>query len=178
MKSPTEQLVDELLVMRCQDGDAEAMNALVSRWQRKLWRHARRLTGREDAAWEVLQDAWLGIIRGLRRLDDAARFRPWAYRIVTNKAADWIKKHRRRREKRQELPEAIPAVETDASADAEEMQVALSKLPIPQAVVLSLHYLENFSVAEIAITLKVPEGTVKSRLHNARGELRRLWQRQ
>ena len=177
MKKPTEQLVDELLVMRCQDGDAEAMEALVGRWQRKLWRHALRLTGRRDAAWEVVQDAWLGIIRGLRRLDDAARFRPWAYRIVSNKAADWIKKHRRLREKQQELPDSIPAAPGESRQDAEEMRLVLSKLPTSHGVVLSLRYLENFSIAEIAITLKVPEGTVKSRLHNARNELKSLWQK-
>jgi RNA polymerase sigma factor (sigma-70 family) len=92
MVDSEEQLVDELLVMKCQDGDAGAMDRLVCCWQKRLWRYAYRLTDSPEAAWEVTQESWLGIIRGLSRLHDPARFRPWAYRIVTNKANDWLRK--------------------------------------------------------------------------------------
>ena len=66
--------IDALLVMRCQDGGADALDALVRRWQRPLWRYALGLTGRADEAWEVMQEAWLGIVRGIPGLRDPARF--------------------------------------------------------------------------------------------------------
>ena len=173
MKVTAQQLVDELLVMRCQDGDADAMRELVSRWQRPLWRYAYRLTGREDAAWDAVQDAWLAVIRGLRRLDDPRRFRQWAYRIVTNKAADWIRKRQRRRKFRKGLEAAPPPAAADNGA-AEDVRAALRLLPRRQRVLLTLRYLEGLNVGEIASVLRVPTGTVKSRLHGARKELKRL----
>ncbi len=71
-----EQIVDELLVMDAQNGRAKAMELLASRWQERLWRYAWRLTGDTEAAWDVTQEAWLGIVRGIMRLNDPARFRP------------------------------------------------------------------------------------------------------
>ena len=177
MKKPTERLVDELLVMRCQDGDADAMDALVGRWHERLLRHACRLTGSPDAAREAVQDAGLGIIRGLRRLDDPARFRPWAYRIVTHKSADWIRRARRRRRIARLDDVAPPAQPTDRDADrradAGNVRNALAGLSDAQRIALTLHYLDGLSVAEIAEVLDIPVGTVKSRLYHGRAELRR-----
>jgi len=177
MDRPTEQLADELLVMRCQDGEADAMAELVRRWQRRLWRHACRMTGRQDAAWEVAQEAWLAIVRGIGRLHDPARFPAWAYRIVTNKAADWVARRRRRRDTQRELPPEAPAADPPGEdGPRDDLQAALRRLPTRQRAILSLHYLEGLSVAEIASALSVPPGTVKSRLHQARNELKRTWQ--
>ena len=179
MRSPAEQPADELLVMRCQDGEAESLADLVARWQRRLWRHACRLTGREDAAWEVSQEAWLSIIRGLGRLDDPASFPTWAFRIVMHKAADWVRARERARQGREELASEPPARPDRPSGpeDCEDIHAALRRLTHDQREVLTLHYLEGFAVAEIAAILAVPGGTVKSRLHAAREELRRIWRR-
>jgi len=177
MDRPEEQLADELLVMRCQDGEADAMAELVRRWQQRLWRHAYRMTGREDGAWEVAQEAWLAIVRGIGRLYDPARFRGWAYRIVTNKAANWIARRRRRRDKQRELPADPPATGGDERTDpGEDLQAALRRLPKQRRAILSLHYLEGLTVAEIAAALSIPPGTVKSRLYHARNELKRIWE--
>jgi RNA polymerase sigma-70 factor (ECF subfamily) len=82
MRDP-EDIHDEWLVLRCQEGDAAALTELVERWQPRLWRQAMRLTDNSDAAGDVVQQAWVAIIRGLGRLSDAACFRRWAYQIVT-----------------------------------------------------------------------------------------------
>ncbi len=172
MRRPEQRVLDELLVMRCQDGNAEALDLLVRRWQRPLLRHAYRLTGNADAAADAAQEAWMGIIRGIGRLDDAARFRAWAFRIATRKAIDWIRRRQRRRGRVEPLGArdvaAAPAADTDGAADM------LARLPADQRALLSLKYLEEFTNAEIAEALGIPEGTVKSRLHHARNELRRL----
>jgi RNA polymerase sigma-70 factor (ECF subfamily) len=92
MSRSVEQVVDEILVMDCQSGRVKALEMLVSRWQKRLWRYAYHLTGDSEAAWDVTQESWLGIIRGISRLNDPAKFRAWAYQIVTNKASDWIRR--------------------------------------------------------------------------------------
>jgi len=167
-----EQLVDEILVMDCQSGSVKALEMLVSRWQKRLWRYAYNLTGDPEAAWDVTQDSWLGIIKGLRKLNDPARFRPWAYKIVTNKANDWIRKSKDTRN--------ITIEETQDHRHKEKKDIGVKelvqKLDFRKKVVLSLDYFEELSISEISIALKIPNGTVKSRLHIARKELKELWQ--
>jgi len=89
MQNSAEQVVDEILVLDAQNKRSAACEALVSRWQRRLWWHAYHLTGQPEAAWDITQESWMDIVRGLRRLHDPARFGAWAYRIVSNKAYDW-----------------------------------------------------------------------------------------
>ena len=168
-----EQLVDEILVMDCQSGSAKALETLVSRWQKRLWGYAYRLTGNSEAAWDITQESWLGIIKGLRRLHDPARFRSWAYRIVTNKAGDWMRKSKTSKHVR------IEDVQAQTVRDQKEIGIKelLEKLDIRKRSVLSLYHFEQLSVQEISMALNIPTGTVKSRLHRAREELKELWQR-
>ncbi len=74
MQPAGEQIIDQLLVMDAQDGDAQAMEKLVSRWQKRLWQHAFRLTSDSQAAWDVTQQSWLGIIKGLQKLSIGRRY--------------------------------------------------------------------------------------------------------
>lgn len=176
MNDNREQSVDELLVMDCQDGKRQAMDRLVLRWQKRLWSYACRLTGSPDAAWDVTQESWLGIVRGIRRLNDPARFGPWAYRIVTNKANDWLRRNARTKRLPTDFDaQARPIGEPQAPVAAADLHSVLPRLSNPSRTVLTLHYLEGFGLADIANILHIPRGTVKSRLHTARNELRSLW---
>ena len=170
---PVEQIVDEILVMDCQSGSAKALEMLVSRWQKRLWRYALHLTADSEVAWEITQESWLGIIRGISRLNDPARFRSWAYRIVTNKTNDWIRKSK-----------AVTRADSTQLDDHQQPQKKdtgvkelLERLDTRKKVVLNLYYFEQLTVPEIGAALRIPNGTVKSRLHNARNELKELWQR-
>ncbi len=171
MAKASEQIIDEILVLDCQAGRAKAMEILVSRWHRRLWQHAYRLVGDADAAWDITQQSWLTIIKGIRKLREPAYFKTWAYRITTSKAVDWIRRGRRQRHLG---IEAIPDPQTDAARDR-VVEELLEKLDVKKKVVLSLYYFEQLTVTEISIALKIPKGTVRSRLHNAREELKRLW---
>jgi RNA polymerase sigma factor (sigma-70 family) len=177
MQNSTEQLTDELLVLDAQEGHGEALEMLVSRWQKRLWWHAFQLTGRTEAAWDITQGSWLDIVRGLARLKDPARFGSWAYRIVSNKACDWRCRNGRESSSADE-PEAAAAaiVELGARETVGEVHEILRRLPARSQVVLNLYYLEGFDLAEIAGILGTPAGTVKSRLHTARIEFRKLWE--
>ncbi|MGA2031860.1 MAG: sigma-70 family RNA polymerase sigma factor [Thermoguttaceae bacterium] len=174
--SEHDRLNDELLVLRCQEGDAEAFEALVARWQRRLWRHAWRLTGDESAAWDALQEAWIGISRGINRLTEAAAFPAWAYQIVSNKCRDSMRREQRRREAAAAYSQRIEREEQQSAAARQQhgtLAEALQQLPGPDRAILSLRYEDQFDTAEIACILAIPEGTVKSRLFYARQRLRK-----
>jgi RNA polymerase sigma-70 factor (ECF subfamily) len=175
MPRESEQLFDELLVMRWQDGEVDAMDLLVQRWQRRLWQHARRLTANDDGAWEVLQESWLGMIHSVRRLDDPKRFPYWAYRIVTNKACDWIRRKKRQPAESLSDDSAVAAAgpnQVEQFDDADAMTAILSGLSVDHRAVVSLRYVEDFTVPQIAAILGLPEGTIKSRLHYAKNILK------
>lgn len=180
MSRTPDDIEDELLVLRCQAGDEEALRLLIGRWQARLSRLAWRLTGDREAARDVVQEAWLAIVRGLRRLDDPARFRSWACRIVNNKCADWTRRRVVRRRVTGELREqakppvapAVSAHENDSSNDVARLRCALRELPDQQRAILALHYIDGFGLREIAVALDIPVGTVKSRLFHARAALR------
>jgi RNA polymerase sigma-70 factor (ECF subfamily) len=169
---PVEQLIDEILVMDCQNGSVKALDMLVSRWQKRLWRYAYNLTGDSEAARDITQDSWLGIIKNLRKLSDPANFKAWAYRIATNKSIDWMRKNRA---VKQISIEDIHDHQHEEKKDS-GLKELLEKLDVRKKVVLSLYYFEQLSVPEISTALKIPKGTVRSRLHNARKELKELWQ--
>lgn len=172
MSNSTENIVDEILVMDAQIGNARALEILVERWQRRLWQHANRLAGDTQAAWDITQQSWLAIIKGLRRLQDPQHFKAWAYRITTNKAIDWIRAGRRTKHIGiEEVRDRQCKTETDT-----RVKDLLEKLDTKKKAVLSLYYLEQLTVAETAAALRIPPGTVKSRLSNARKELKKLWQ--
>jgi RNA polymerase sigma-70 factor (ECF subfamily) len=174
MQDRRSQIEDELLVVDAQSGDQSAMESLVRRWQRRLWHYALRLTGDREAAWDVTQQAWLGIVKGLQKLHDPAKFRAWAYRITSNKAADWVRA-------KASLPQAPlrdiqdPQRCSDGATTVNEL---LQLMDAEKRTVICLYYFENLSVAEMSDALDIPPGTVKSRLHAARNQLKELWRKQ
>jgi RNA polymerase sigma-70 factor (ECF subfamily) len=169
-----EQLVDEILVMDCQSGSIKALETLVSRWQKRLWRYAYNLSDDSEAAWDITQESWLGIIKGLRKLHDPANFRAWAYRITTNKSIDWIEK---RKLVKQISIDEVEEQQSSRKGDS-GLKELLEQLDVRKKVILSLYYFEKLTVSEMATALKIPKGTVKSRLHNARKEFKEIYQKQ
>jgi RNA polymerase sigma factor (sigma-70 family) len=176
MDRTKEQLLDEYLVASARVGDRKAFDLLARRWGKKLLAHAWRLTGDVDLAREAAQDGWIEIVRGLGRLQDERAFPAWAYQIVSRRCARQI--GRRRRERNLVAAAAIePVIETESpeTADpgaADRLRTALAALPQAQRAAVGLFYLEDMSVAEVAVALNVPAGTVKTRLMHARRSLR------
>ena len=119
-----------------------------------------------DAVQEALARAW-----ARRGRVEAAYFRPWLMRIVINECRT-IGRKRRRVVLVDEVEQPAPAFEPPD----ERLKQALSAVPEKLKVPLLLHYLEGFSVAEVAQILRIPQGTVKSRLHHARNRLRVEWE--
>ena len=180
MTRTPEQIFNELLVLRCQDGESRAFGELIELWHERLWRHARRLTTDPSLADDAMQDAWMAIVRGIGRLGDPALFRPWAFRIVTYKSTDLLRRRSRRRDLDAKIASgSIPdsVVLEDDPPEIAGLRSAMAVLPSDRRALLALHYLEELSVAEIAVVLGIPEGTVKSRLFNARRALKKALER-
>jgi RNA polymerase sigma-70 factor (ECF subfamily) len=167
-------VVDDLLVLAAQAGDAAAFERLAARWHPRILRHARRLTRDADAAADIAQDTWMAVVRGLGRLRDPSRFGPWALRIAGRRAADWIGSRAQARTRAAQGEDAPGAAVPDTSGDERvaRLRAAFRTLAAADRLLMTLYYVEGYSVAEAAIILEVPPGTVKSRLFHARERLR------
>ena len=177
MSTETELIYSELLVLRCRRGDQAAMEELIRRWERRLFYYIRRLVDDEEDAWDVLQDTWVKVIRGIGSLREANSFPAWLYRIARNTAMSRL----RRRYADLAFLEAVEPHQDPGTnsmdfsfEDAERVHSALGKLPVPQREVLTLQFLEDLSIEEIAEVVGAAPGTIKSRLHFAKRALRKV----
>jgi RNA polymerase sigma-70 factor (ECF subfamily) len=172
----TRAILDELLVLRSQDGCADAFNQLLARWHGAVLRHAARIAG-NDAARDVAQEAWVVVVRQLGRLEDPARFAGWLLRIVAGVAVDAVRARTRRGRAEAAATASRHAHTTeaalcDSSDSSQRLRDAVAALPPDQRLPVELFYLEELTVQEIADVLSIPLGTVKSRLFQARAVLR------
>jgi RNA polymerase sigma-70 factor (ECF subfamily) len=171
-----ERALDEYLVSLSQAGSSEALDGLARRWTPRLLRYAARVLGgpnSAEAARDVVQETWIGAIRGLGGLRDPAQFPAWIYGIATRKCTDAIRTNtRRKRLDAQAAAESGSPVENLASEQQIDLATAIRGLPPIHRGVVHLFYGEEMSVEEIASALGIPAGTIKSRLHHARDALK------
>jgi len=169
-------ILTELAVVRVQGGHMSAFETLVKLWHPRLLIYARQKTGSSEAARDVMQNVWIAVTRGLGRLNDPANYRGWIYRIVRNKCADWIRTEQARRKLAERANAQFDQDKNDAGQDEDvigQIRSTIRTLPEDQRSVLTLFYLDDYSVQEISGILGIPEGTVKSRLFNARKMLKK-----
>lgn len=174
---------DNTLIDACRLGKTEAFGVLVKRYQDRLYPTVLRLTGCADDACDLLQDAFLRAYEKLDRFNGGSSFYTWVYRIAVNLALSDYRRKRtgiRQREDRLRLSAEATAESKgdDPSAPLERaerdrmIQQALDALaPDHRAVVVMKEY-DDLRYEEIGTILGVPVGTVRSRLHRARCELR------
>lgn len=176
MPRSTKRILDEYLVASARAGDRSAFEQLAKLWHGKLLGHAYRLCGDMDMAQEAVQDGWVDVARNLPSLKDTAVFPPWAFRIVTRRVADNIRKAQRKRriEASYALEPQLPTL-TPERGEGTAMRRAIEKLTPPHRAVIALFYTEELSIAEISVALEVPAGTVKTRLMHARKKLRAVF---
>ncbi|ELR72741.1 RNA polymerase sigma-E factor [Fulvivirga imtechensis AK7] len=180
-KLESARVLEELLILRSQQGDRKSFELLVKRWHPRLVRHALFIVKDREVAQDIAQESWQSAIRGLPGLKDTGRFSSWIYRIAHNKSIDWIRKNKKEHEIMDNLEldiqksaEDEPVITGELSA-AERVKVTLNTLPDHQKLILTLFYLEEQSLKEIARILSLPEGTVKSRLFYAREQLKKKY---
>jgi len=164
-----------LLVRRAQMGDRDALEAIARGWERRLLYYIRRLVD-EETAWDVLQETWVQVIGNIRKLRDPNSLPLWLYRIARAAAMSHWREHYIRSETQvdqERAPETAEEV-AFASEEAEAVHWALSQLSREHREALTLHFLEDFSVDEVAGIVGVPAGTVKSRIYYAKRLVRQM----
>ena len=168
------RILDEYLVAAAQAGDGRAFDLLARRWNKKLIAHAWRLSGDGEAAREAAQMGWVEIARGLSGLRDQRAFPAWAYRIVSRICARQIGDAQRRRRFDADIAAQLDADQAERATEqhSDLLRTAIKRLPAEQRSAIALYHFEDMSVAEVAVALNVPAGTVKTRLMHARRKLR------
>jgi RNA polymerase sigma-70 factor (ECF subfamily) len=156
-------MTDELLVLLAQEGDREALNALLQSIQERLVRYIARLVAPapDVAAEDVLQETLMRIARKLRWLDDVRLFDAWSYRIASRETYRALG----RRRIADEIDAQLPAPEEPPPAMTwSELAPFIDRLPRASRAVVLLHYAEERTLDEAAQILDIPLGTAKSRL--------------
>jgi RNA polymerase sigma-70 factor (ECF subfamily) len=181
---------DSHLVSSCRKGEIDAFEALVEKYQKKMLNVAYRMIGDYDEACEVVQDAFLSAYRSIEKFRGEARFSTWLYSIVLNLCRNRMKQLRTRgaREvfsidaraeteedsRRMDPPDpgpSIPEQMEKREIDA-RVQGCINGIDSDYREVLVLRDIQGFSYEEIRDILKIPDGTVKSRLFRARDALK------
>lgn len=159
------------LVLRAQSGDRDAFDALLREIGPALLRYATRVTGDAAMAEDVVQETFIAIIRKIEWLQDASLFRPWAYRIASREAFRLLDKRRRYTDPPED---DIPIVDEPRDPwQRERLLASLERLSPASRAVVTLHYLEEMSLIDVAAVLDLPLGTVKSRLAYGLVQLRK-----
>jgi RNA polymerase sigma-70 factor (ECF subfamily) len=181
---------DSRLVSLCKKGDVDAFEELVKKHQKMIMNIAFRMLGNYEDAYEIVQDAFIAAYKGIRNFEEKARFSTWLYAIVVNLSRNRLKQIRT-----QQYYEKIsiddPAVTDRNPADADppnnepsvlerlerkdvqqQVQRCIDSLESEFKEVVVLRDIQSFSYDEISDMLKIPEGTVKSRLFRARHALK------
>lgn len=175
------------LVQRCAAGDEDASSELVAEHYRMVFGLATNLLGDRDEALDLTQEVFLRVFRTINRFRGQSALRTWIYRIAVNQARNrqrwWRRRHRGEQvslDEHVQLYGDLP-LRTDMTAPdrvfanhelAARLQEALERLPFDQRTAIVLREIEGLSYEEIAFSLHLAVGTVKSRLTRARQTLR------
>ncbi|GMW02289.1 MAG: RNA polymerase sigma24 factor [Candidatus Hydrogenedentota bacterium] len=169
---------DLALVERTKAGDAEAFSVLVSRHERVVYNLSYRFMRDSALAEDMAQEAFLKAYRLLNGFRGDCSFSTWLYRVTSSVCLTELNRRKRRGEV--ELTPAHvnskeTAVEPDYVTDTPEMvRRCVSKLPDRYATILNLYYLQEIAYEEIAETMNIPLGTLKTWMHRARLQLRKI----
>jgi RNA polymerase sigma-70 factor (ECF subfamily) len=172
--------IEQLPVLQARAGDAAAWDTLFRRYQLPLYVYIFELVRDEQTSLDLVQETFINAVRHIRSLRDDAKFGSWLFGIAHQKCIQRWRKQAREEMLRDEFANAPLQFETapDDLLIRKEQEAGfmrlLNQLPPPQRSVLLLHFIEEFSLEEIASITAVSIGTVKSRLHYAKKALRKL----
>ena len=181
---------DAELVGLCQKGELDAFEALVEKHQRKMLNIAYRMIGDYEVACEVVQDAFFSGYKAIRKFRGDSKFSTWLCSIVINLSKNRMKQMRTRLQRegpsiddpveteeghvRRDPPSGEPSVleQLEKKEIQTKVQACINSLDVEYKEILVLRDIEGFSYDEIRNVLKIPDGTVKSRLFRARDALK------
>ena len=174
------------IIQKVLDGDNDAFGLLVEKYQTKVYNLALRMSGNEDDAFDLSQEAFLRAWRNLGSFQFESAFSTWLFRLTSNVCLDFLRARKRKAtvsltvtddedgETQLDLPDPAETPEEAllAAEDRRLLTQALNELPAVQRQILTMRAIDDLSYAQIAEILQIEEGTVKSRLSRARAALR------
>jgi len=173
----------EALIQRCLKGDQAAWELIVRQYRRKVFNTAYKFVGKHDQAEDLTQDIFLKIFKSLHTFDSRANFQTWLISVSRNLCIDHYRRVRKEREtidRDVDANELAPiSLEPSPMAPLEHedrvslLRHALASLPETLKTAVLMRDIQEMSYQEIADTLRLPEGTVKSRINRGRTELAR-----
>jgi len=189
--STTTQLATEALVERAKKGDRRAFEGLVDSYKDKVFLYVSRMLHDPEEAHDIAQETFVRAYQSLPGFRGASSFQTWLYRIASNLVIDSVRRHRRREDTAVSLDAPVdtdegqmgrdladdrrgPEALAESSAVQHEVQRAIAKVTPKLRAVLVMYDIQGMSYQEIAEVLGCPLGTVKSRLFNARSQLKDL----
>jgi RNA polymerase sigma-70 factor (ECF subfamily) len=146
----------------------------VRSWERPLFYYLRRLAPSEADTWDLLQETWLKVFRAIKSVRDAKALPAFLYTTARNCALSRLRIRKKAGAPTDAETLAAPDCAFVAFDNAEQVHHAIDQLPLPQREAVTLYFLEDLSLEEIAGVLDVPVGTVKSRLHYAKQAIRKI----
>ena len=179
-------MTEQELIGAARQGDEGAFEELVRQYEKRVYHLALRMCGDQEDAWEIAQEAFLSVWRGLRFFRGESAFSTWVYRLTSNAAIDYL-----RRQNRQKALEGVSLDDQETLAEPqdqspspqrqaelgelrENLQEGLMALSAEHRQVLLLRELQGLSYEEIGRELDLDLGTVKSRIARAREKLRKI----
>jgi RNA polymerase sigma-70 factor (ECF subfamily) len=163
---------DQALIEAANRGEVAAFEALYYRYRDWVVRLAWRFTGNREDALDVLQETFAYLLRKLPRLRLTARMTTFLYPAVKNLSLAIVRKRKRLVFDEGALRDVATRAAEHAQASRAELAAVLAGLPEAQREVVLMRFVDDMSLREIAVALRIPLGTVKSRLHNALKALR------
>lgn len=182
MSQKAKYILNDYLVARYQEGDKNSLKTLIRQFNPSLERQIYAQTRDKDSVDDLVQECWYAIISGLSTINIRISFEVWALSIARRKGIDWVRAQQSARKKAAELYvfEQVDYITKQDELDVilerkTKLKMAINELPQSQRIVLTMFYLENYTVKETSEVLKISIGTVKSRLFNAREHLKEIF---
>ncbi len=173
---------EQQLIKRAKTGDAEAITSLIRAHQGSLYAFMLRMSGRPEVAEDVVQEAFVRVLKNMDRFDPRYRFSTWLFTIAKRLYVNWVQKFQPIAE-----TEIVNAWQSDGNSPEHDavgaetlttarqaVAVGLASLGDAQREIVLLFHQQEWSIAEISLYLSMPEGTIKSHLHRARRKMREV----
>lgn len=172
----TNHSIDAKLVVKFQSGDKKALARLVKRWHLVFCKKAYWIVKDADLSKDIAQESWRTIMDKIEDLKNPKRFSSWALRIVYSKSLDAIRYHTKELHKKEKYAIEYKEMLVEEKKENKSLKIqlldALKTLPSHQQHVVTLFYVQEYTLKEISAILNISIGTVKSRLFHAREQLK------
>lgn len=161
----------ELLILRCRRGQKDALEELVKSWEKPLFYYIHRLIEDEQEAWGILQETWIKVLQSIGKLREPNKLPVWLYSITRKTVISHLRKKYSEKvlfEGNDNLSKIENYDSDHTFENAEQVHYGLSKISLLHRDILTLFFLRDLSIEDIAQVLSIPIGTVKSRLYYAK----------